>query len=163
MKWNENNTIQYGLAFNYIYNAGLKSLLPSKTARVLNRPTCVSSKISTFPPLPSRLAFRTDFDRRYNEIKMRNIYDDRDILLDSTVSKDFVWNRGYELNWDLTRSLKFDLMINNQSRIDETPVPMTSSAKGITGNGPGRFGTAFSTEDVRSITSIVSTLPIVSR
>jgi cell surface protein SprA len=52
---------------------------------------------------------------------MRNIYDDRDILLDSTVSKDFVWNRGYELNWDLTRSLKFDLMINNQSRIDETP------------------------------------------
>ncbi|HEX2393902.1 MAG TPA: cell surface protein SprA, partial [Bacteroidales bacterium] len=49
------------------------------------------------------------------------VYEDRDILLDSTVSKDFIWNRGYELNWDLTRSVKFDFTINNISRIDELP------------------------------------------
>ena len=59
--------------------------------------------------------------RTYNEIKLRNVYDDRDILIDSTVSKDFIWNRRYELNWDLTRSLKFDFAINNRSRIDELP------------------------------------------
>jgi cell surface protein SprA len=71
--------------------------------------------------IPSRLAFRTEFARTYNETKLRNVYNDRDILLDSTVSKDFVWNRNYELNWDLTRSLKFDFTINNVARIEELP------------------------------------------
>ncbi|MBN1789659.1 MAG: cell surface protein SprA [Bacteroidales bacterium] len=116
-----NNTIQYGLAFNYIYNARPKIFTPFKSSKGLKSPYLRFIKDFNISPLPSRLAFRTDFDRRYNEIKMRNIYDDREILLDSTVSKDFVWNRGYELNWDLTRSLKFDLTIDNQSRIDETP------------------------------------------
>ena len=74
-----------------------------------------------FSPLPSRFSLRTDFERFYNELKLRNVYADRDILIDSTVSKDFVWNRAYELNWDLTRSLKFDFSINNRSRIDEQP------------------------------------------
>ena len=41
------------------------------------------------------------------------------MLIDSTVSKDFTWNRGFELNWDLTKSLKFDLSVNNHARIDE--------------------------------------------
>ncbi len=52
-------------------------------------------------------------------MKLRNVYADRDVLIDSTVSKDFLWNRGYELNWDLTKSLKFDLSINKHARIDE--------------------------------------------
>ena len=72
-----------------------------------------------FSPLPSRLSFHTAFDRTYNELKLRNVYADRDVLIDSTVSKDFIWNRGYELNWDLTKSLKFDLSVNNHARIDE--------------------------------------------
>ena len=98
-----------------------KSLTPFKKAKGMKSPYLRFIKDFNFSLLPSRLAFRTDFDRTYNEIKLRNVYTDRDILLDSTVSKDFVWNRGYELNWDLTRSLKFDFTINNQSRIDELP------------------------------------------
>ena len=116
-----NNTIRYGLAFNYVYNARPKILTPFKNAKGLKSPYLRFIRDFNISPLPSRIAFRTDFDRTYNEIKLRNVYDDRDILLDSTVSKDFVWNRGYELNWDLARSLKFDLTINNQSRIDELP------------------------------------------
>lgn len=116
-----NNSIRYGLAFNYIYNARPKSLIPFKNSKMLRSPYLRLIKDFNVSLLPSRIAFRTDFDRSYNEMKMRNVYNDRDILLDSTVSKDFVWNRGYELNWDLTRALKFDIAINNQSRIDELP------------------------------------------
>jgi cell surface protein SprA len=114
-----NNNIRYVLAFNYVYSARPKSITPFKNAKGMKSPYLRFIKDFNISLLPSRLAFRTDFDRTYTETKLRNVYNDRDILLDSTVSKDFVWNRGYELNWDLTRALKFDLSINNQSRIDE--------------------------------------------
>ena len=114
-----NNTVRYGLAFNYVYNARPKSFTPFSSAQGLTSPYLRFIRDFNFSLLPSRLSFRTDFDRYYNEVKFRNVYNDREILIDSTVSKDFVWNRAYELSWDLTRSLRFDFTANNQSRIEE--------------------------------------------
>jgi cell surface protein SprA len=116
-----NNNIKYGLAFNYVYSSRPNSITPFKKTKGMKSPYLRFIKDFNISLLPSRIAFRTDFERTYNETKLRNVYDDRDILLDSTVSKDFVWNRGYELNWDLSRALKFDFSINNRSRIDELP------------------------------------------
>jgi cell surface protein SprA len=113
------NTIQYSLAFNYIYSNRSKNYTPFKNNKSLKSPYTRFIKDFNFSLLPSRVAFHTDFDRTYNEVKMRNIYDDRDVLIDSTVSKDFIWNRTYELNWDITRALKFDFTASNQSRIEE--------------------------------------------
>ncbi len=114
-----NNSIKYGLALNYIYNTRPKSITPFKKSKGMKSPYLRFIKDFNFSPLPSRLSFHTAFDRTYNEMKLRNVYADRDVLIDSTVSKDFLWNRGYELNWDLTKSLKFDLSINKHARIDE--------------------------------------------
>jgi cell surface protein SprA len=116
-----NNTIEYGLAFNYVYSVRPKMFTPFKSTKGLKSPYLRFIKDFNISFFPSRLAFRTEFDRTYNEMKLRNVYSDRDVLIDSTVSKDFVWNRNYELNWDLTRSLKFDFNVMNQSRIDEIP------------------------------------------
>jgi cell surface protein SprA len=113
------DNIKYGLAFNYIYSARPKIITPFRKSKGMKSQYLRFIRDFNFSPLPSRLAFRTDFDRNYNELKLRNVYTDRNILIDSTISKDFVWNRGYELNWDLTRSLKFDFSITNRSRIDE--------------------------------------------
>ncbi|MBN2481123.1 MAG: cell surface protein SprA [Bacteroidales bacterium] len=114
-----NNTVRYGLAFNYIYNARPKNITPFGKVSGLNSPYLRFIKDFNFSLMPSRLSFRTDFDRYYNETKMRNVYQDREILIDSTVSKDFVWTREYEISWDLTRSLRFDFAVRNQSRIEE--------------------------------------------
>ena len=116
-----NNNIRYGLSLNYVYNARPKNITPFKSSKGLKSPYLKFIKDFNFTPLPSRISMRTAFDRTYNELKMRNVYADRDILVDSTVSKNFVWNRGFDMAWDLTRSLKFDVAINNLSRIDELP------------------------------------------
>ncbi len=116
-----NNTVDYGLAFSYAYSARPKSITPFKNVKGLKSPYWRFFKDFNFSPAPSRIGFRTDFDRTYNEMKMRNVYRDRAVLIDSTVSKDFLWNRAYDLNWDLTRALKFDLTVNSRSRIDELP------------------------------------------
>ncbi len=115
------NSIQYSLAFNYIYTNRPKGITPFKNNKSLKSPYTKFIKDFNFSLLPSRVSFHTDFQRIYNEMKLRNIYSDRNLLIDSTVSKDFIWNRVYELNWDLTKSLKFDFTVNNQSRIDELP------------------------------------------
>jgi cell surface protein SprA len=70
--------------------------------------------------MPSRFSFSTNLNRTYQEMKLRNVYTDIDILIDSTVSKDFGWDRRYSLNWDLTRGLRFDYSADNNSRIEET-------------------------------------------
>ncbi len=116
-----NNSVQYGLAFNYVYSARPKIMTPFKNSKRLKSPQLRLIKDFNITLVPSRIAFRTDFERTYNEVKLRNVYTDRNILIDSTVSKDFLWNRGYELNWDLTRSLKFDFNSTKHSRIDEIP------------------------------------------
>jgi cell surface protein SprA len=115
-----NNTIEYGLGFNYIYSVRPKSITPFRKSK-LKSPYFKFIKDFNFTVVPSRVAFRTELMRTYNEMKLRNVYNDRDILLDSTVSKEFMWNRGYELNWDLTKALKFDFTINNIARIEELP------------------------------------------
>jgi cell surface protein SprA len=116
-----NNSVQYGLAFDYTYNARPKMLTPFKKSKALKSPYLKFVKDFNLSLVPSRLAFRTNFDRRYNEIKMRNVYADRDVIIDSTVSKDFIWNRNYEINWDLSRGLKFDFTATTLARIEEMP------------------------------------------
>ncbi|MBN1414554.1 MAG: cell surface protein SprA [Bacteroidales bacterium] len=118
-KVEKNNIIQYKLGLNYVYNARPKSIAPFSKSKSLKSPYLRFVKDFNFTPYPSRFTFRTNMNRDYNEIKLRNVYEDRLIKIDSTVTKDFIWNRYYDLAWDLTRSLKFDLSASNDSRIEE--------------------------------------------
>ncbi len=120
-KVEKNNIIQYRLGLNYVYNARPKNIAPFSKSKSLKSPYLRFVKDFNFAPYPSRFTFRTGFDRDYNEIKLRNVYEDRLIKIDSTVTKDFIWDRYYDLTWDLTRSLKFDLSASNASRIEESP------------------------------------------
>jgi len=114
-----NNTIRYGLAFNYVYNVRPKNIAPFAQSQGFRSPYLRFIRDFNFTPLPARIAYRSSFDRYYNEVKLRNVYQDREIRIDSTVSKDFVWNKGFDLNWDITRALKFDFSLTNLSRVEE--------------------------------------------
>ncbi len=69
-------------------------------------------------PLPAQISFRTDLYRRYNEIQTRNITNPG-LILPQTFQKDFLWNRFFDLRYDLTRNLKVDFSSRSTSRIDE--------------------------------------------
>ncbi|MFZ2796747.1 MAG: cell surface protein SprA [Prolixibacteraceae bacterium] len=69
-------------------------------------------------PLPTQLSLRTDLYRRYNEIQTRNITNPG-LILPATFEKDFLWNRYFDLRYDMTRNLKVDFSSRNTSRIDE--------------------------------------------
>lgn len=118
-KVERNDLIKYRLGLTYNYTIRSKSFEPFRKSKALNSPYFRLIKDFNFNYLPNRLTFRTEFDRYYNEVKLRNVFDDRIMKIDSTVSKDFTWNRYYDLQWDLTRSLKLTFAAVNRARIDE--------------------------------------------
>lgn len=68
--------------------------------------------------LPTSLTFRSNMHKIFGETIVRNI-DNGDYPIDPTYYKNFVWDRNYQLSWDLTKSLKLNYTALNQSRIDE--------------------------------------------
>ena len=52
--------------------------------------------------------------------------------IDSTVMKNFIWNRYYDIKFDLTRSLKMDFSATDIASIDEPAGAVDPSNKDST-------------------------------
>lgn len=68
--------------------------------------------------LPSSFSFRNDLHRILGETRVRNV-DGGPYQLPPTFYKNFVWDRTYNVSWELSKGLAFSYTANNQSRIDE--------------------------------------------
>lgn len=109
---------QYRGALSYTYNARPKNVSPFTKSKVLSKPYLRLIRDFNFYYAPSRISFRTDMHRSYAERKLRNL-NNPFLEIEPTFKKDFMWNRYYDVKYDLTRSLKFDFTATNIARIDE--------------------------------------------
>lgn len=112
------NTRKAKVNLSYNFNGRPKNVQPLKNVKWLNSPWLRIVKDFNFNYAPSRVSFRTDMDRYYMEKQTRNIANP-DYLIQPTFKKDFLWNRNYDIKFDLTKSLKFDFTATNIARIDE--------------------------------------------
>jgi cell surface protein SprA len=103
-------------AIDYKYNLKAPYIEPFKKV-VKNDKYLKFLKEMNLNPLPNSYSFSTDLDRRFNTTKYRFAGDDP--LLNTYFNKQFLWNRFYDLQWDITRNLKFQFNADNQSVIDE--------------------------------------------
>ena len=76
-----------------------------------------------FNPVPSTLGFSTDMTNRYQETSLRDI-NEPEKALQPYYYKDWLWNRNYDLRWDITNSLNVNFQATNQSRIDQPEGPI---------------------------------------
>lgn len=107
-------------ALNYNFNTRPKNVQPFANANIFTSPSLRILKDMNFYFYPSRFSFRTDLNRSYAERKIRNLTDPSlDQFIDTIVTKNFLWNRYYDVKFDLTRALKIDFSATNTSRIDE--------------------------------------------
>jgi cell surface protein SprA len=114
-----NNLWRYNASLNYVFNSRAKNIQPFRKSKGLRKPIFRIIRDFNFTPYPSRFTFGTVFDRNYQEMKMRNVNDEIELLIEPTVNKDFRWDRKYDLRWDLTRSIKVNYNATNSARIDE--------------------------------------------
>ena len=66
-------------------------------------------------PLPSSFSFNTILDRRFGQRDYRF----SDPIFKTWFDKRFTWDRNYNLQWDLTRSISVDFNATNEAVIDE--------------------------------------------
>lgn len=69
--------------------------------------------------MPASIGVTMDLNRTYTEVKQRNITGFNDIFTPTNFNKNFLWNRNYDLRWDLTKNLKFDFSADNQAQVLE--------------------------------------------
>ncbi|HZH71899.1 MAG TPA: cell surface protein SprA [Mariniphaga sp.] len=104
--------------FSYNYSSRPNVVEPFSKINLLQKGPLKLIGDFNFYPLPTQISYRTDLSRRYHEIQSRNITNP-EFILPATFEKDFLWNRFFDLRYDLTRSLKFDFSSRGTSRIDE--------------------------------------------
>lgn len=108
----EDKTQEYSATIDYTYNNKLKPIQPfkgvkSKALRII--------KEFNFSLLPKSFTFSTNMNRLVNTRTFRLPqtpvfqFDDRR----------FLWDRNYGLNWDFTKSMKFNFKAQSSSIVDE--------------------------------------------
>ena len=103
---------------SYNYNIRPKNFQPFQSVKWMSSEWLRIIKDININYTPSRVSFRTDMDRYYLEKQVRNI-NNPDFIVAPTFRKDFLWNRYFDLKFDLTRNLRFDFSNTNIARIDE--------------------------------------------
>lgn len=107
-------TLQRG---NVDYNFTMQPLFVQPFGKLIKKGKWLQAiKEFNFNPIPNGIQFRSDFTRRYGEVKYRFTGDENANVF---VEKQFLWDRTYGLTWDLTRSLKLNFTALNNAVIDE--------------------------------------------
>lgn len=102
---------------NYKPFSKIKFLKKSKSLRLI--------KDFNFYLLPKTISYRTDFNKSYSEMKMRNIASLNATVPLNIVEPDTMFNKlfnltqNFNIKYDLARSVKLNFSSNNRSIIDE--------------------------------------------
>ncbi len=116
-------TYRGALSYNYAITA--KAWVPFKKSKskLLNNKWLVLVKEFNLTPLPSRLGFNMDVNRSYSELLNRDITSfysgSTDNFTKTQFNKTFNITRNYDMQWNITKNLKFDFTANNDGRILE--------------------------------------------
>lgn len=113
------------LSYNYAINAKPWTPFKQTKSKLLNNKWFALIKEFNITPLPNRLGFNADINRSYSELLNRDITSFytgvSDNLTRPQFNKTFNFTRNYDLQWSLTKNLKFDFTANNDARILESP------------------------------------------
>ncbi len=113
----EKASIDYSFSFNP------KPFEPFKNVKALDNPIFKIIKDFNFNYLPTSLSFNTNLNRQYSQVKLRDLNAITSGIgsspLDMTSSKDFRWNRQFDIKYDLSKGIKLSLQTAMNANIAE--------------------------------------------
>jgi len=113
----EKASIDYSFSFNP------KPFEPFKNVKALDNPLFKIIKDFNFNYLPTSLSFNTNLNRQYSQVKLRDLNAITTGIgsspLDMTSSKDFRWNRQFDIKYDLSKGIKLSLQTAMNANIAE--------------------------------------------
>jgi cell surface protein SprA len=116
----EYNTARtYKASLTYNYNLKPKPIEPFKNIKVLSSSDVLKLiRDFNFYLYPSQVAYRMSIYRYYNEIQTRDI-SNTSLSISPTYNKIFKIYRYFDMNFDLSNSLKMTFSSQNTSKVDE--------------------------------------------
>ncbi len=112
------NTNDYRGSFAYNYTPMIKGLRPLGWLNTKNR-NLKFFKEWELNYLPNSISFLTTMSRYYYEQQTRSEMDAM-FQLPVSVSKNFLWDRQFQITWNLTKSINLSFNSNTSARIEET-------------------------------------------
>ena len=113
----EKASIDYSFSFNP------KPVEPFKTVKFLDAPVFKLIKDFNFNYMPTSLSFNTSMNRQFSKVQLRDL---NSILagfstnnMDMTSSRDFRWNRQFDIKYDLSKEIKLSLQTAMNANIAE--------------------------------------------
>lgn len=112
------NTNDYRGSLAYNYSPMIKGLKPFSFLKSKNK-NLKFFKDWELNYLPNSISFMTNMSRYYYEMQTRSELDDS-FQLPVSVSKNFLWDRQFQITWNLTKSISLSFNSNTSARIEET-------------------------------------------
>lgn len=118
-------TKDYKASVNYLYTLSPRPWEPFRNSKFLRRPYMRLIGDFNVYYLPNSIGYSTTMMRNYNEKQLRNL-NDPDISYSDPYnpllsnSKDFMWNRKFDVKYDFSKALKFTYSNSVNARIEET-------------------------------------------
>ncbi len=115
------------LALNYSFSFNPKPFEPFKGVKALDAPIFKIIKDFNFNYLPTSLSYISNLDRQYSQVKLRDLNitsTDPSTAGDIgfTSSKNFMWNRQFDIKYDLSRAIKLSFQTAMNANIYEGTV-----------------------------------------
>lgn len=114
----EETKIQHRGGIGYNYTANPKAVRPFQKS--IKSRSLGLIKDFNFYYLPKMISFRTDMNRDYQKRLLRN-KSTALVILEPSYTKNWEWNRIYDVKYDLSQSLKVDYNANVNTFIHEPP------------------------------------------
>ena len=110
-------------ALNYTYSPVYKTWEPFKKlkgkSKWLNFPKALGLNY-----LPQTIAFNTEMSRDYSELQERDLENTESPNLPLQFNEQFLWNRDFQLRWDLTKNLHMNFQSATRAQIEEPYTPI---------------------------------------
>ena len=74
--------------------------------------------------LPQTIAFNSDLTRDYSELQERDLENTENPNLPLTFNEQFLWNRDFQMRWDLTKNLHMNFQSATRAQIEEPYTPI---------------------------------------
>lgn len=118
----ENLQKQQRATITYNYSFSGKPFEPFKDSKALEKPLYKLIKDFNFYYLPTSINYSSSLNRNYSQMILRDFTGsiNRSRLENLTFSKNFMWNRQFDLQYSLTRDLKFGLQTAMNANIEES-------------------------------------------
>ena len=110
-------------ALDYSFSFNPKPVEPFKKVKALDSPIFKIIKDFNFNYMPSMISFNTNLNRQYSQVRLRDLSSFTNGMssgnLDLTSSKDFRWNRQFNIKYDLSKAINFSFQTAMNASIYE--------------------------------------------